>query len=58
MGGIVLEPSQATASKPWSPRSVPIRVRVRVRVRFECSKTRIFVFPTAAVDQVYTGTAI
>ena len=34
MGRINLEPSQATASKHWSPRSVPIRVRVRVRVEW------------------------
>ena len=34
MGRINLEPSQPTASKHWSPHSVPSRVRVRVRVEW------------------------
>ena len=34
MGRINQKPSQAPASKHWSPHSVPIRVRVRVRVEW------------------------
>ena len=57
MGRINLEPSQATASKHWSPHSIPIRVLVG----FGSSghNDAFFVFPTAAVDNnVYTGTSI
>ena len=34
MGRINLQPSQATASKHWSPHSIQSRVRVRVRVEW------------------------
>ena len=56
MGRINLEPSQATASKHWSPHSVPIRVRVRVRV--EGGHNHVFRSSHGGRRNVYTGTAI
>ena len=38
-GRINLEPSQATASKHWSPHSVRVRARVMVRVGWSASGT-------------------